>query len=211
MDLQNHFIWTGPTLFCWPELNYKTTQNKTKTCFSTGDFSPVSAPGLLKADSTQPPLVSLGSSSSEQASTSKQQYSVEQQLYGASGSRDDIFSLGGTSYMTASKNCGSRTLGCVSSHTGKMHLTTTDYSSCLRLSALPLTKALPFLPSSGQPCWTANPKALETPISPCWRDPLHSHSQMKVGSPSSCPPQRQWTRLKSNFLLFWERGNIRTI
>lgn len=84
--------------------------------------------------------MSLGSSSSEQASTSKQQYSVEQQLYGASGSRDDIFSLGGPSYMTASKNCGSRTLGCASSHTGEIDQTTTDNSSCLRLSALPLTK-----------------------------------------------------------------------
>ncbi|XP_078121972.1 E3 ubiquitin-protein ligase TRIM37 isoform X1 [Sander vitreus] len=70
------------------------------------------ADGGLKADTAQGPLVSLSSSSSEQqASTSKQQYSVEQQLYGASGSRDDIFSLGGPSYMTASKNCGSRTLG----------------------------------------------------------------------------------------------------
>ncbi|XP_032390562.1 E3 ubiquitin-protein ligase TRIM37 isoform X1 [Etheostoma spectabile] len=70
------------------------------------------AEGVLKADATQGPLVSLGSSSSEQqASTSKQQYSVEQQLYAASGSRDDIFSLGGPSYMTASKNCGSRSLG----------------------------------------------------------------------------------------------------
>lgn len=70
--------------------------------------------GVLKTDGTQGPLVSLSGSSSEQASTSKQQYSMEQQLYGASGSRDDIFSLGGPSYLTASKNCGSRTLGCVS-------------------------------------------------------------------------------------------------
>lgn len=82
--------------------------------FPSCDFAPVSAAGVLKADGTQGPLVSLGSSSSEQASTSKQQYSVEQQLYVASGSRDDIFSLGGPSYMTTSKNCGSRTSGCVS-------------------------------------------------------------------------------------------------
>lgn len=82
-----------------------------------------SAEGLLKADSTQQgPLVSL---SSEQASTSKQQYSAEQQLYGASGSRDDIF-LAGPSYMTAGKNCSSRTLGaamldCESESAGNSH------------------------------------------------------------------------------------------
>ncbi len=39
------------------------------------------------------------------------------------------------------------------------------------------------LPAAGQPCWTVNPKAQETPISPCWRVHLHSRSQMKVGSP----------------------------
>ncbi|XP_029303576.1 LOW QUALITY PROTEIN: E3 ubiquitin-protein ligase TRIM37-like [Cottoperca gobio] len=82
--------------------------------------------GALKADYTQGPLVSLGSSSSEQASTSKQQYSVVEQLYGASGARDEIFSLGGPSYMTASKNCGSRTLGaamldCESESSGNSH------------------------------------------------------------------------------------------
>ncbi|XP_049447960.1 E3 ubiquitin-protein ligase TRIM37 [Epinephelus fuscoguttatus] len=84
------------------------------------------AEGVPKADSTQGPLVSLGSSSSEQPSTSKQQYLSEQQLYGPSGSRDDIFSLGGPSYMTASKNCGSRTLGaamleCESENSGNSH------------------------------------------------------------------------------------------
>ncbi|XP_045896962.1 E3 ubiquitin-protein ligase TRIM37 isoform X2 [Micropterus dolomieu] len=84
------------------------------------------AEGMLKGDSTQSPLVSLGSSSSEQASTSKPQYSVEQQLYGASGSRDDIYSLGGPSYLTGSKNCGSRTLGaamldCESESSGNSH------------------------------------------------------------------------------------------
>ncbi|KAM6983967.1 E3 ubiquitin-protein ligase TRIM37 [Tautogolabrus adspersus] len=82
--------------------------------------------GVLKPDGIQSPLVSLSSSSSEQASTSKQQYSVEQQLYGASGSRDDIFTLGGPSFMTASKNCGSRTLGaamldCESESSGNAH------------------------------------------------------------------------------------------
>ncbi|XP_019121325.1 E3 ubiquitin-protein ligase TRIM37 [Larimichthys crocea] len=84
------------------------------------------AEGVLKTDGTQGPLVSLSGSSSEQASTSKQQYSMEQQLYGASGSRDDIFSLGGPSYLTASKNCGSRTLGaamldCESESSGNSH------------------------------------------------------------------------------------------
>lgn len=53
----------------------------------------------------QAPLLTLGGSSSEQASTSKQL------LYGASGSRDDIFSLGGLSYLTSSKSCGTRSLG----------------------------------------------------------------------------------------------------
>lgn len=53
----------------------------------------------------QAPLLTLGGSSSEQASTSKQP------LYGASGSRDDIFSLGGLSYLTSSKSCGTRSLG----------------------------------------------------------------------------------------------------
>ncbi|XP_021163711.2 E3 ubiquitin-protein ligase TRIM37 isoform X1 [Fundulus heteroclitus] len=70
------------------------------------------AEGVLKSEAVTGTLVSLGCSSSDQASTSsKQQYSVEQQLYGASGSRDEIFSLGGPSYMTASKACSSRTLG----------------------------------------------------------------------------------------------------
>ncbi|XP_030293799.1 E3 ubiquitin-protein ligase TRIM37 isoform X2 [Sparus aurata] len=93
--------------------------------------------GVLKADGTQTPLVSLSISSSDQASTSKQQYSLveqQQQLYGASGSRDDIFSLGGTSYMTASKNCGSRTLGAAkldfeSESTGNSHQSLLEGSS----------------------------------------------------------------------------------
>ncbi|XP_074467869.1 E3 ubiquitin-protein ligase TRIM37 isoform X2 [Sebastes fasciatus] len=90
------------------------------------------AEGALNADG---PLVSLGgsSSSSEQqasavaaAASKQQQYSLEQQLFGASGPRDDIFSLGGPSYMTASKNCGSRTLGaamldCESESSGNSH------------------------------------------------------------------------------------------
>ncbi|KAM9332522.1 E3 ubiquitin-protein ligase TRIM37 isoform 2-T2 [Pholidichthys leucotaenia] len=82
--------------------------------------------GVLKADCIQSPLVSLGGSSPEQASTSKQQYSVEQQLYGASGCRTDIYTLGGPSYMTASKNCGSMALGsvmleCDSENSGNPH------------------------------------------------------------------------------------------
>ncbi|XP_035522666.1 E3 ubiquitin-protein ligase TRIM37 [Morone saxatilis] len=92
------------------------------------------AEGLLKADGTQGPVVSLGGSSSEKASTSKLQYSVEQQLYVASGSRDDIFSLGGPSYMTASKNCGGRTLGatmldCESESSGNSHQSLLEGSS----------------------------------------------------------------------------------
>nr|XP_046266282.1 E3 ubiquitin-protein ligase TRIM37 [Scatophagus argus]XP_046266283.1 E3 ubiquitin-protein ligase TRIM37 [Scatophagus argus] len=78
------------------------------------------AEGVLKADGAQASLASLAGSSSDQASTSKQQYPVEPQLYGASGSRDDIF------YMTASKSCGSRTLGaamldCESESSGNSH------------------------------------------------------------------------------------------
>ncbi|XP_072230838.1 E3 ubiquitin-protein ligase TRIM37 [Leuresthes tenuis] len=92
------------------------------------------AEGVLKADAITSSLVSLVSSSSEQASTSKQQYSVEQQLYGASGSRDDIFSLGGSSYMTASKNCSSRALGaamldCESESSGNSHLSLLEGTS----------------------------------------------------------------------------------
>ncbi|XP_063751973.1 E3 ubiquitin-protein ligase TRIM37 isoform X1 [Eleginops maclovinus] len=84
------------------------------------------AEGVLKAEGPQGPLVSLCSSSSEQASTSKQQYSVVEQLYGASGARDEIFSLGGPSYMTTSKTSGSRTLGaamldCESESSGISH------------------------------------------------------------------------------------------
>lgn len=117
--LNSHLV-----LFAWTEL--KNNKQNTTCVFVSCDFAPVSAPGVLKADGTQGPLVSLSSSSSEQASTSKQQYSVEQQLYGTSGPKDDIFSLGGPSYMTASKNCGSRTLGCVS----ETHCTVEKYSHC---------------------------------------------------------------------------------
>ncbi|XP_069565696.1 E3 ubiquitin-protein ligase TRIM37 isoform X1 [Brachyistius frenatus] len=61
--------------------------------------------GPLKADVLQGPLVSLGGPSSEQTSGSKQPYV-------ASGSRDDIFSLGGgPSYVTAGKTCGVRGTG----------------------------------------------------------------------------------------------------
>ncbi|KAK2828687.1 hypothetical protein Q5P01_019721 [Channa striata] len=76
------------------------------------------AEGVLKADGTQGSPVSLGSMSSEQASTSKH--------YGASGSREDIFSLGEPSYITSIKNCSSRTLGaamldCESESSGNSH------------------------------------------------------------------------------------------
>lgn len=74
----------------------------------------MSASGILKADSSQLQLLSLGSSSSEQASTSKQQFPVDQPSYGASGSRESIFSLTGPGYMAARQNCSSRALGCVS-------------------------------------------------------------------------------------------------
>lgn len=80
---------------------------------SVTDARLTSASGLLKADSTQLQLLSLGSSSSEQASTSKQQFPVEQPSYGASGSRESIFSLAGPGYMTARQSCSARALGCV--------------------------------------------------------------------------------------------------
>ncbi|KAM3868967.1 E3 ubiquitin-protein ligase TRIM37 [Diretmus argenteus] len=70
------------------------------------------AEGLLKADGTQSLLPSLGSSSSDQASSSKQQLpELQQQLYGASEPGDDIYSLGAPSIITATKSCSSRTLG----------------------------------------------------------------------------------------------------
>ncbi|XP_023198070.1 E3 ubiquitin-protein ligase TRIM37 [Xiphophorus maculatus] len=68
--------------------------------------------GELQSEATSGPLVSLSSSSSDQASPStKQKCSAEKQLYAASGPRDEIFSLGGLSYITASKACSGRTLG----------------------------------------------------------------------------------------------------
>uniref|UniRef100_A0A096MD61 Tripartite motif containing 37 n=1 Tax=Poecilia formosa TaxID=48698 RepID=A0A096MD61_POEFO len=68
--------------------------------------------GELQSEATSGSLVSLSSSLSDHASTStKQKCSAEKQLYGASGSRDEIFSVGGPSYITASKACSGRTLG----------------------------------------------------------------------------------------------------
>ncbi|XP_029029822.1 E3 ubiquitin-protein ligase TRIM37 isoform X2 [Betta splendens] len=83
------------------------------------------AEGGLK-EGLQGPLLSLVNSSLEQASASKQ--------YGASGPRDDVFSLGGSSYMSASKNCGSRTLGaamldCESEGPGNSHQALLDGAS----------------------------------------------------------------------------------
>ncbi|XP_068187412.1 E3 ubiquitin-protein ligase TRIM37 isoform X3 [Antennarius striatus] len=74
----------------------------------------------LKSEGTQSTLVSLSSSSSEQVSTSKQQ------LSGASGCKDDIFTFGGPNYINASKKCGSRTvsvtmLECQSEASGNSH------------------------------------------------------------------------------------------
>ncbi|XP_068187411.1 E3 ubiquitin-protein ligase TRIM37 isoform X2 [Antennarius striatus] len=76
--------------------------------------------GGLKSEGTQSTLVSLSSSSSEQVSTSKQQ------LSGASGCKDDIFTFGGPNYINASKKCGSRTvsvtmLECQSEASGNSH------------------------------------------------------------------------------------------
>lgn len=96
------------------------------------------------ADGAQSPLLSLRSSSPDQASTSKQQFSLEQPLYGASGSRDDIFSLGGTSYITSAKNSGSRALGCVS------EMTTENFSFLPVCPASHTFRSL--LLTAGQPC-----------------------------------------------------------
>ncbi|XP_004076873.1 E3 ubiquitin-protein ligase TRIM37 isoform X1 [Oryzias latipes] len=83
------------------------------------------ADGAVKADVLTGTLVSLGSSTSEQISSSKQQYCVEQQLYGASGSRDDIFTLGGPGYLTTSKSCSGKTgaamLDCEAGGSGNSH------------------------------------------------------------------------------------------
>lgn len=139
------------------------------------------SPAVLKADGIQGPLVSLGSSSSEQPSTSKQQYSVEQQLYGASGSREDIFTLGGPSYMTSSKSCSSRSLGY------GQRLLEHRKNRCAggsRVVAHQGPLRLSSLPAAGRLHWTVNRKAQETPISPCQRRRLHSQS--KVGSASYC-------------------------
>ncbi|KAM9788700.1 LOW QUALITY PROTEIN: E3 ubiquitin-protein ligase TRIM37 [Neosynchiropus ocellatus] len=52
-----------------------------------------------------------GSSASEQNSGSKQQFSLEQQVFGAAGSRDEVFPTAGSSYISTGKSSGSRTLG----------------------------------------------------------------------------------------------------
>ncbi|XP_029956074.1 E3 ubiquitin-protein ligase TRIM37 isoform X2 [Salarias fasciatus] len=89
---------------------------------------PGAAEGVLKVDGLQGPLLSLGVSSS-----------AEQQLYGASGSRDDIFSLGGSGYMSAGKTCVSRTLGaamldCESESSGNSHQSLLEGPSALSQS-----------------------------------------------------------------------------
>lgn len=133
--------------------------------------------GLPKSEGPlQPPLLTLGGSSSDQASTSKQP------LYGASGSRDDIFSLGGLSYLTSSKSCGSRSLGCV----GASRCPLPPTAPCLppQSSFLFFCSALlPFTnscPSAGLPCWTARRRPQEPPTKPCWRDLLCNPSRLKV-------------------------------
>ncbi|MEQ2184907.1 hypothetical protein GOODEAATRI_012741, partial [Goodea atripinnis] len=120
-----------------------------QTVFPSSFVPFVSLPVVLKPEVVTCPLVSLGSSSSDQASTStKPQYSVEQQLYGASGSRDEIFSLGGPSYMTASKACSGRTLGCDS-----------DTSHAAVNIASPHHHVIQsFLPAAGRRCWSASQK-----------------------------------------------------
>ena len=55
--------------------------------------------------------------------------------------------------------------------------------NCAASTSAPFVTLL-FLPAAGQPCWTVNLKPQETPITPCWRELQHSHSQTKVGSPS---------------------------
>lgn len=131
-------------------------------------FSPVAlTPGLLKSEG---PLLTLGGSPSEQASTSKQT------LFVASGSRDDIFSLGGLSYLTSSKSCGSRSLGWVSvSHCRLGPI------SCLispLLFSFPVVHKNLFFP--GPPCWTGRQRAQEPPTRPCWRRLLCHPSLAKV-------------------------------
>ncbi|XP_024862518.1 E3 ubiquitin-protein ligase TRIM37 isoform X2 [Kryptolebias marmoratus] len=69
----------------------------------------------VKSDSTGA-LVSLGSSASEQASTS-----AEQQLFGLPGPRDEIFSLGGTSFMAAGRTLGAAVLACEPESSGSAH------------------------------------------------------------------------------------------
>ncbi|KAG7515275.1 E3 ubiquitin-protein ligase TRIM37 [Solea senegalensis] len=86
---------------------------------------PTGADGVVKADGSQ---ASHCSSSSEQ-----QQFSMEQQLYGMSGPKDDIFSLGGPSYLSTNKS-GGRTLGaalldCESENSGNSHQSLLEGSS----------------------------------------------------------------------------------
>lgn len=142
---------------------------------SVKDARLTSASGLVKADSTQLPLLSLGGSSSEQASTSKQQLALDQASYGASASRESVFSLAGPGFLTARQSCGARALGCVSAQ------------GFLRLF-LPLVPHARPPPVTGRPCWTVNPITPETPTSPCWKQPLCRHKSLKV-SFARLPPE----------------------
>lgn len=122
--------------------------------------------------------MSLSSSSSAQASPStKQKCSAEKQLYAASGPRDEIFSLGGLSYITASKACSGRTLGC-QSHSPP--------AAVNNIASLNHQIIILFPPTAGPLFWSVSWKARETPISPCWREFLRQHSQMRVGSADLC-------------------------
>lgn len=130
---------------------------------SVKDACLTSASGLLKADSSQLQLLCLGSSSSEQASTSKQQFPVDQPSYGASGSRESIFSLAGPGYMTARLSCSGLALGCVSDE------------DVIRFFGLSCWTYMRSPPVTGRPWWTVNLRTQETATSPCWKQLLCRH------------------------------------
>lgn len=131
----------------------------------------VFTPGLPKSEGAlQAPLLTLGGSSSEQASTSKQP------LYGASGSRDDIFSLGGLCYLTSSKSCSSRSLGCVCT----LRCGRPPTLFILLVFSIYFSPPFTHRPVPGLLCWTVSRRTQEPLIRLCWRDLLCNHSPLKV-------------------------------
>ncbi|CAG5870748.1 unnamed protein product [Menidia menidia] len=79
------------------------------------------AEGVLKAEAITGPLVTLVSCSSEQAPPPQPPYPGEQQPYGGSASRDEVFSLGGGGQSCSSRALGAAMLDCEAESSGNSH------------------------------------------------------------------------------------------